>query len=85
MNETFEIDNWREKYGGLINWELTKATVFMRDEYRCLLCKEPKGTKELRVHQVVPLSRGGSNELRNLITVCVNCHKFVHPNNGQIW
>ncbi len=85
MKTIFDIDDWREKYGGLINWELTKATVFMRDGFVCLLCKKRKEPKELRVHHVVPLSLGGSNELRNLITVCINCHKFVHPNNGRIW
>lgn len=74
-----------ERYGGKINWELLRATVLMRDGYICLLCKKRKNSKELRVHHVRPLSKGGTNELRNLIAVCLECHQYVHPENSNVW
>lgn len=31
------------------------------------------------MHHILPLSRGGSNSRRNLIAVCEDCHKKIHP------
>lgn len=33
----------------------------------------------LHVHHKLPISRGGSNDLSNLITLCQNCHEDQHP------
>lgn len=32
----------------------------------------------LAAHHVVPVSLGGSDTLRNLVTLCANCHRAVH-------
>lgn len=73
---------WTERYGGTKNWQLLREAILKRDGYKCVICKTDK---QLRVHHLIPLSKGGKNEPQNLITVCSNCHKYLHPNNPNIW
>lgn len=35
-------------------------------------------TKNLHVHHKIPLSKGGSNKLINLVTLCNRCHEMEH-------
>lgn len=45
--------------------------VYERDEWRCRFC----GTEErLSIDHIVPLSRGGTNDLDNLQTLCRSCN-----------
>ncbi|MCX6558684.1 MAG: HNH endonuclease [Candidatus Aminicenantes bacterium] len=59
------------------NWEEVSRAVRERDDYHCKSC----GTEYqvLHVHHVIPLSRGGSNNISNLITLCEKCHINKHP------
>ena len=45
--------------------------VYMRDGFRCRSCG---ATTDLTVDHIVPLVRGGTNELRNLQTLCRSCN-----------
>lgn len=58
------------------DWDIIRIQVLMRDDYRCGNCGS---TKNLHVHHIVPLSRGGTNQLSNLRTICEECHKKIHP------
>lgn len=41
----------------------------------CVMC----GTRDnLCFHHVVPKSKGGANEDRNILTVCGSCHAVIH-------
>jgi hypothetical protein len=51
----------------------TRFLVFQRDLYKCRICNN-SGVK-LELDHVVPVSRGGSNELDNLQTLCVACNR----------
>lgn len=53
-----------------------KAYVLDRDGHSCKKCK--KSGIKLHVHHVVPRSNGGSNEPKNLITLCAECHEALH-------
>lgn len=44
-------------------------------------CQRCPSTKELDVHHIIPLSRGGNNLKTNLIVLCHTCHKKRHHNN----
>ena len=58
------------------DWEEISRQVRDRDGYRCGNC----GSKtNLHVHHIVPLARGGTNQLSNLRTLCEDCHKKIHP------
>lgn len=45
--------------------------VFARDDYRCVTC----GTREdLTVDHIHPVSKGGTNDMENLRTLCRSCN-----------
>lgn len=41
----------------------------------CYIC----GGKAYCMHHIIPLSSNGKNRARNLIPVCLDCHKKIHP------
>ena len=42
---------------------------------RCYYCNS---TKNLHIHHIIPLSKGGKNSLGNFEIVCRKCHKKIH-------
>ena len=63
------------------DWIIRKWIVKRRDGYICqkcgkdlFYCKEGSG----QVHHIRPLSIGGTNEIKNLIFLCTECHKKIH-------
>ena len=60
------------------NWEEIRKSVLERDSFKC--CNNQNhSTQTLHVHHIVPISRGGTHHLSNLITLCDSCHRNVHP------
>ena len=59
------------------NWDELRERVYKRDEYRCQNCGI--SNVKLHCHHIVPLNKGGTNNLSNLITLCEDCHAKVHP------
>lgn len=55
-------------------WLNIRTQVLKRDHYRCVNCGQT-GT-DLHVHHVVPKSKGGTEELDNLVTLCAKCHSI---------
>jgi 5-methylcytosine-specific restriction endonuclease McrA len=51
----------------------TRYQVFKRDLYRCCICA--KTGVELEVDHIVPVARGGSDDMDNLQTLCVPCNR----------
>jgi hypothetical protein len=47
--------------------------VFKRDRYTCRICRKAGG--ELEVDHIVPVSKGGTNAMDNLQTVCWPCNR----------
>jgi len=71
---------WGASYGD--DWEEQKRRAKVRDGYACRRCgyKPPKHLRhKLHVHHKIPRSKGGSNDLSNLITECLECHEREHP------
>jgi len=56
-----------------------------RDNNRCVRCGCNNG---LHIHHIIPLSKGGGHELKNLVTLCEDCHRMAHmgtpQENGEI-
>jgi len=61
------------------NWDCIIARIKERDNYICSECKQRFDSFLLRVHHMIPLSKGGSSKDNNLLTLCVNCHSLKHP------
>lgn len=58
--------------------QVTNTFLFARDEYRCQYCgrhRSELGYREsLTRDHVVPVSRGGGNGWRNVVTACSRCN-----------
>ena len=57
------------------DWESRRENVVVRDGNNCSECRS---TKNLHLHHITPLARGGSNKLSNLKLLCSNCHSSAH-------
>ncbi len=77
-----KIKHWGYQKGINYGFENTKAMVLNRDNYKCQYCKGKHKDSKLEVHHIVYRSQDGSDEERNLITLCHTCHKDLH--NGKI-
>lgn len=55
------------------NWEWRKQRrrALIRDRHRCVEC----GSPAVEVDHIVPRSRGGTDDLSNLRSMCRPCHK----------
>lgn len=56
--------------------ELSKKIVASRQKWRCKKCKELLDFT-YEIDHIVPLYKGGGNELNNLRALCRNCHGRV--------
>ena len=53
-------------------------SVLKRDNYRCTRCGANPSSDhavELEVDHIIPIARGGSNEIKNLQTLCWKCNQ----------
>ena len=69
------------KHGEQYGLDDLRDTVFERDHHKCVICG--KGIADnviLALHHVIYRSQGGTNCMRNLVTVCTDCHT---PENHQ--
>jgi len=54
---------------------LTRRTVLARDHYTCQYCGAQPVKSQLTVDHVVPRSRGGETDWKNVVTACVPCNQ----------
>ena len=52
--------------------------VFRRDGYRCRECGATNKETTLEIDHIVPVSKGGRNNLSNLQTLCKACNRAKH-------
>lgn len=57
---------------------LVKASVFQRDDFKCINidCKQPESS--LTLHHVKFKKNGGEDKVRNGVTLCQSCHRRYH-------
>ena len=65
------------------DWEELRFSVFSRDAFTCVYC----GAADVALHcdHVIPLSRGGSNDMRNLATACEACNTSKGARTPSEW
>ena len=49
--------------------------VFKRDKFKCQYCGEEAPNVILEVDHIVPVSKGGTNDIFNLVTSCRDCNR----------
>jgi 5-methylcytosine-specific restriction protein A len=50
-----------------------RERIFARDRYRCRDCGVDH---DLTIDHVIPVSKGGTNEVKNLRTLCAPCNHY---------
>jgi hypothetical protein len=56
---------------------VTREEIRARDGNRCSRCGSPRN---LHVHHRIRRSQGGQDDAQNQITLCAECHIYVHGN-----
>lgn len=71
-----KVKHWGYQKGFNYEYSSRREAVLHRDNYTCQCC----GMKHTRleVHHIIFRSKGGTDDERNLITLCEKCHKAVH-------
>lgn len=71
------------------NPDVIAETLYLANGY-CQLCKnlapfirKKDKTPYLEVHHIIPLSKGGEDNLNNTIALCPNCHRKLHFGEGS--
>ncbi len=49
--------------------------VYQRDNCRCRSCGKREWETRLSIDHIIPLALGGSNDLSNLQTLCLDCNQ----------
>ncbi|MEM3714671.1 MAG: HNH endonuclease [Nitrososphaeria archaeon] len=49
--------------------------VFQRDQFKCRICGRTAKETKLEVDHIIPVSKGGTDTLDNLQTLCVDCNR----------
>jgi hypothetical protein len=57
------------------DWEERREAVGVRDGFCCSACTQ---SRRLHLHHKIPLSRGGTNKVSNLVFLCETCHSKQH-------
>jgi hypothetical protein len=76
-----QYSKWKCEYN------LVRNKVLSRDNNLCVKCKNKcenckrdlfeKGTIRLNVHHIIAVRDGGTNDMKNLITVCQFCNRML--------
>jgi len=60
-----------------------RREILARDRHRCRR-KGCNHTRFLDIHHIVPRAEGGTNDPRNLVTLCRACHRLWHEGKGNL-
>ena len=71
-----KVRHWGYQKGFNYGYSSRREAVIHRDNYTCQCC----GKKHVRfeVHHIVFRSQGGTDDEKNLITLCEECHDMIH-------
>lgn len=59
-------------------WRERRLQVAARDGFVCHYCKKDVGVKKFTVDHIIPVSRGGTDDLSNLVGCCKSCNSSKH-------
>jgi 5-methylcytosine-specific restriction endonuclease McrA len=69
---------------GALSWEEKRRSVFARDNHTCQLCGwKDTSSATLECDHIIPSSRGGSDDISNLQTLCEKCNKRKSDNTNS--
>jgi 5-methylcytosine-specific restriction endonuclease McrA len=53
----------------------SRQNIYARDRYKCQYCGDRFSTEDLTYDHVIPKSRGGRTEWKNIVTCCIDCNR----------
>ncbi len=71
-----------------LDWQRIRCRILLRDDFTCQysvgegICgfqPEDGDLSKLHVHHKTPVEKGGPDEDWNLITICEEHHRAIHP------
>lgn len=71
-----KVKRWGYRKGFNYGYSSRREAVLHRDNYTCQCCGKKR--VQLEVHHIIFKSQGGSDDEKNLITVCKECHDAIH-------
>ena len=71
-----KVKHWGYQRGFDYSYSSRREAVLHRDNYTCQCCGK-KHTR-LEVHHIIFRSQGGTDDEKNLITLCKVCHDAIH-------
>lgn len=73
----FDIHGGEFRYGQ--DMMVVHDAVIARDGWQCVFCKDGSQARiNLTVHHVIPRGNGGDDSIKNLSTICRDCHEKLH-------
>ncbi len=64
------------------NWDKLRRVIYKRAKYTCQYCGEQY--QGINAHHIISLSKGGKNDMNNLICIYDQCHSILHPINSRL-
>ena len=55
--------------------KFSRQNIYARDRYRCQYCGDRFSTEDLTYDHVIPKSRGGRTQWKNIVTCCIDCNR----------
>lgn len=55
--------------------KFSRQNIYARDRYKCQYCGERFATEDLTYDHVIPKSRGGKTQWKNIVTCCIDCNR----------
>lgn len=78
-DEEYGINNQGEKKYTRVSMTNSKRyDVLRRDQFQCVLCGASGSEANLEVDHIIPVSKGGSDDMENLRCLCFRCNRGKH-------
>ena len=55
--------------------KFSRQNIYARDRYKCQYCGDRFSSEDLTYDHVIPKSRGGKTEWKNIVTCCIECNR----------
>lgn len=55
--------------------KFSRQNIYARDRYKCQYCGDRYPTEDLTYDHVIPKSRGGKTQWKNIVTCCIDCNR----------
>ncbi|SET59539.1 HNH endonuclease [Natronincola peptidivorans] len=56
--------------------KINKSYIYERDERKCYFCEKPLPFQQTSLDHYLPKSRGGPNDIYNIVLSCKRCNKY---------